>query len=57
MLPIPPRLGTHLRDEPEVLELFKDFDIELFDEKEEAGKSGTGRDIHSHIFEVIAKKR
>lgn len=41
----------------EVLELFKDFDIEFFDEKEEAGKSGTGREIHSHIFEVIAKKR
>ena len=41
----------------EVLELFKDFDIEFFDEKEETGRSGTGREIHSHIFEVIAKKR
>lgn len=50
------QLMTFLSKE-DVLELFKDFDIELFDEKEEAGKSGTGRDIHSHIFEVIAKKR
>lgn len=49
-------LMTFLSKE-EVLELFKDFDIEYFDEKEENGKSGTGRDIHSHIFEVIAKKR
>jgi len=49
-------LMTFLRKE-EVLELFKDFDVEFFDEKEETGKSGTGRDIHSHIFEVIAKKR
>jgi len=40
-----------------VLELFKDFDIEFFDEKEQTGKSGTGRDIYYHIFEVIAKKR
>lgn len=40
----------------EVLELFKDFDIEFFDEKKETDKSGTGREIRSHIFEVIAKK-
>ena len=40
----------------EVLELFKDFDIEFFDEKRETGKSRTGRQIQSHIFEVIAKK-
>ena len=50
------QLMTFLSKE-EVLELFKDFDIEFFDEKEEAGKSGTGREIYSHIFEVIAKKR
>lgn len=40
-----------------VLELFKEFDIEFFDEKEHTGKSSTGRKIHSHIFEIIAKKR
>lgn len=40
----------------EVLELFKDFDIEFFNEKKESGESATGRKIHSHIFEVIARK-
>lgn len=39
-----------------VLELFKGFDIEFFDEKEATSKSGTGRPIHSHIFEIIAVK-
>jgi trans-aconitate methyltransferase len=41
----------------EVLNLFKDFDIEYFQESEEDGQSGTGRKIHSHIFEVIARKK
>lgn len=41
----------------EVIDLFQDFTIEFFEEIEEDGKSGTGREIHSHIFEVIAKKR
>ena len=31
--------------------------VNLFSKKEQTGKSGTGRDIHSHIFEIIAKKR
>ncbi|MDP1608529.1 MAG: methyltransferase domain-containing protein [Chlamydiales bacterium] len=47
---------TFLRRE-EVLELFQDFDIEHFQEIEEDGLSGTGRPIHSHIFEVIAHKK
>lgn len=41
----------------EVLKLFDDFNVEYFEEKEEEGKSGTGRIIHSHIFEVIAQKK
>lgn len=40
----------------EVLDLFKGYDIEFFDEKETTGKSAAGRNIHSHIFEIIAKK-
>lgn len=40
----------------EVLELFQGFDIEYFQESEKDGQSGTGRKIHSHIFEVIAQK-
>lgn len=40
-----------------IYSLFKDFTIEYFQEQEEDGKSGTGCVIHSHIFEVIAKKR
>lgn len=41
----------------ELLKLFQDFEIEFFSEVEEDGRSGTGRPIHSHIFEVIAQKR
>lgn len=41
----------------EVIALFQDFTIEYIEETEEDGESGTGRKIHSHIFEVIAKKR
>lgn len=40
-----------------VLELFQDFDIEFFNEVEEDGNSGTGRPVHSHIFEVIAQNK
>lgn len=50
------QLMTFLTKE-DVLKLFNNFDIEFFDEREETGKSGTGRNIHSHIFEIIAKKR
>ena len=41
----------------DILQLFQDFDIEFFSEVEEDSTSGTGRPIHSHIFEVIAKKK
>jgi SAM-dependent methyltransferase len=40
----------------EVLAFFQEFEIEHFQEIEEEGQSGTGRPIHSHIFEVIARK-
>lgn len=36
--------------------LFQDFTIEYFRESEKDGLSGTGRNVHSHIFEVIARK-
>lgn len=41
----------------EVLRLLQDFDVEYFHESEEDGQSGTGRKIHSHVFEVIARKK
>lgn len=41
----------------EILNLLQDFDIEYFQEVEEDSKSGTGKPIHSHIFEVIAQKK
>jgi len=41
----------------DILELFQDFDVEFFSEVEEDSYSGTGRPIHSHIFEVIAQKK
>ena len=41
----------------EIYNLFEDFTIDYFQEQEEYGKSGTGRAIHSHIFEIIAQKR
>ncbi|MES2121550.1 MAG: class I SAM-dependent methyltransferase [Chlamydiota bacterium] len=41
----------------EVLRLLQGFDIEYFRESEEEGQSGTGRDIHSHVFEVIARRK
>ncbi len=41
----------------EIYNLFEDFTIEYFQEHEEDGESGTGRAIHSHIFEIIAQKR
>ena len=41
----------------QVLRLFKDFDIEYFQEIEEDDVSGTGKKIHSHVFEIIARKR
>jgi len=39
-----------------VLCLFENFEIESFREIEEDGVSGTGRKIHAHIFEIIARK-
>jgi SAM-dependent methyltransferase len=47
---------TFLKRE-EVLSLFQDFDVESFKEFEEDGQSGTGRQTHSHIFEIIARKK
>ncbi len=41
----------------EILHLFKDFDIESFQEMEKDSKSGTGKAIHSHVFEVVAQKK
>ena len=41
----------------EILNLLQDFDIEYFQEVEEDSKSGTGKAIHSHIFEVIVQKK
>ncbi len=41
----------------EILNLLQDFDIEYFQEVEEDSKSGTGKSIHSHIFEVIVRKK
>jgi SAM-dependent methyltransferase len=41
----------------EVIELFQDFEIAHFKETEQDGFSGTGRPIHSHVFEVIAHKK
>lgn len=41
----------------EIEKLFQDFDIEYISEYELDGKSGTGRNTHPHIFEIIAKKR
>lgn len=47
---------TFLKKE-DVLSLFQGFDVEYFKELEEDGQSGTGRQIHSHIFEIIARKK
>jgi len=41
----------------QVEHLFEGFDIEYIREFEEEGRSGTGRYVHSHIFEIIAKKK
>lgn len=41
----------------EILNLLQDFDIEYFQEVEEDSKSGTGKAIHSHIFEVIVQNK
>jgi tellurite methyltransferase len=40
----------------EILLLLQDFEIEHFQEIEEDGLSGTGKPIHSHVFEVIIRK-
>ncbi len=47
---------TFLKRE-DVLELLQGFEIEYFQEREEDGLSGTGKSIHSHVFEVIARKK
>ena len=41
----------------EVLELFKNFDIINFKEKEEDKKTTLGVKKHWHIYDVIAKKK
>jgi tellurite methyltransferase len=41
----------------EVLELFKDFEIEFFDESMQNDVSGTGKKTYSHVFKVIAIKK
>lgn len=41
----------------EVLDLFQDFDMVHFKEVEQEGQSGTGRQVHSHVFEIIARKK
>ena len=41
----------------EVLELFKNFDIINFKEKEEDKKTALGVKKHWHIYDVIAKKK
>ncbi|MEN8237200.1 MAG: methyltransferase domain-containing protein [Pseudomonadota bacterium] len=41
----------------QVLDLFVEFEILHFNETKDAGKSGTGADIVSHIYEVIARKK
>jgi hypothetical protein len=41
----------------EVLELFQGFEIEHLEETEQDDQSGTGQSTHSHIFEVIARKK
>jgi SAM-dependent methyltransferase len=40
----------------QVLELFKDFRIEHFEEFNETSKSGVGKEVFAHEFEVIAQK-
>jgi len=47
---------TFLKKE-DLLALFRDFDFELFDEMEEDSKSATGAEVHSHIFNIIARKK
>lgn len=41
----------------EIQSLFQDFEIEYFQEIEKDDQSGTGCIIHSHVFEVIARKK
>ncbi|MFA6916861.1 MAG: class I SAM-dependent methyltransferase [Parachlamydiales bacterium] len=41
----------------EAVLLFKDFDVESFQEVEEEDTSGTGKSIHTHVYEIIARKR
>lgn len=41
----------------EILELFKEFNIINYEEKEWDGKTGIGKIKHWHTYEIIAKKR
>ncbi len=41
----------------QVLELFKEFDIINYEEKEWNGKTGIGKIKHWHTHEIIAKKK
>lgn len=48
--------GTFLTKE-EVLELFKDFEILEFQEREKDKPTAEGKEKHWHMFEIIAKKK
>ena len=44
-------------EKEEVLKLFEQFEIILFEEVEKDGRTGLGKMKHWHIYEVIAKKK
>ena len=41
----------------EVRTLFKQFDVEIFNEIEEEGRTAVGNAKHWHLFAVVAIKR
>jgi len=46
---------THTKDA--ALQLFAEFDIERFDEREGDGTGPLGRPQHTHAFQIVARKR
>ena len=40
----------------EVRKLFRNFEIEVFDERDEDGSTASGEEKHWHVYSVIAKK-
>ena len=48
-------LTFHTRREAETL--FSQFELELFDEVEEDGKTAVGKAKHWHLFHVVARRR